>query len=167
MLKAFSVYGWDEWMVDEPVPTPQSTGSEMCRGRRPVVLASQGVAHKNWRIGDTGTERWAQKSLEVSVYVWVSLHVHISQLSAEDLVAGTPEPRSGFLIPFSPKRDQSPWGKRMMPRQGNSTWAQSIYLVVPERKAVLINEGWGVSEGHKSPPARYPVAKAGTICATK
>lgn len=64
--------------------------------RRPVVLGSHGDAHKNWRIGDTRTERWAQKSLEVSVYVWVSLHVHMSQLSAEDLEAETPEPRSGF-----------------------------------------------------------------------
>lgn len=76
--------------------TTQSTGSEMCRGRRPVVLVSHGDAHKNWRIGDTPTERWAQKSLEVSVYVWVSLHVHMSQLSALDLEAGTPEPTSGF-----------------------------------------------------------------------
>lgn len=83
-------------MQDKPVSTPQSTGLEMCRGRRPVVLGSHGDAHKNWRIGDTRTERWAQKSLEVSVYVWVSLHVHMSQLSAEDLEAETPEPRSGF-----------------------------------------------------------------------
>lgn len=29
------------------------------------------------------------------------------------------------------------------------------------------NEGWGVSEGHRSLPERYPLVKAGTICAIR
>lgn len=51
---------------------------------------SHGDVHKNWCAGNN-TNKQAQKSYKLSVYVWVSLHRYISQLSAKGWEAAAPQ----------------------------------------------------------------------------